>query len=142
MSGESKRALIKLSGGPELISAAAAAVEHFAEEAGLDEASQSNLMAACELVCGDALRNGESETAILEVTVEQHADRIEVSVAHPSLTGPAVGLDTFLGSAGVGSQSSGLSLMARVDRVRYDTAGQGSRMVLVKYLPGAKKQAN
>lgn len=142
MSGDIKRALIKLSGGPELIPAAAAAVEHFAEEAGLDEAVQHGLITACEQVCSDALRNGDGEGRTLEVTVEHHPDRLEIAVAHPSLTGPAVGLDTFLGKVGAGNESSGISLMARVDRVRYDSAGQGSRMILVKYLPGAKKQAN
>jgi len=141
VSNELKSAQLKISGGPELITAACAAVEHFAEEAGLDDAAQENLMAACEQVCGEALRNAEGESGALEVIVEQHADRIEIAVAHPSLTGPAVGLDTFLGSAG-GGEASGISLMGRVDRVRYDTAGTGSRMVLVKYLPGAKKQAN
>jgi hypothetical protein len=142
VSGETKRAHIKLSGSADLISAAAAAVEHFAEEAGLDVATQRNLMGACEQVCGDALRGAENSVGTLEVSVEQHSDRLEIAVAHPSLTGPAVGLDSFLGSAGGGAAPSGISLMERVDRVRYDTAGQGSRMILVKYLPGAKKQAN
>jgi len=142
VSGDTKRAQLKLSGGPELISAAAAAVEHFAEEAGLDEATQRNLMAACEQVCGDALRGAEGEGGTLEVSVEQLADRIEIAVAHPSLNGPAVGLDSFLGTAGAASGPPGISLMNRVDRVRYDSAGTGSRMILVKYLPGAKKQAN
>ena len=140
MNTESKRAQLKLSGGPELIAAAAAAVEHFAQEAGLEEAVQSDLMAACEQVCSDALRSAESESGTLEVVIEHHTDRLEISVAHPSLNGPAVGLDSFLGSSG--GDASGIGLMKRVDRVRYDSAGSGSRMVLVKYLPGAKKQAN
>ena len=142
MSGDVKCAQIKLCGGPELIPAAAAAVEHFAEEAGLDEGVQNDLMTACEQVCGDAMRGADGEGATLEVTVEHYPDRLEISIAHPSLTEPAVGLDSFLGSAGGGEEPSGISLMTRVDRVRYDSAGQGSRMILVKYLPGAKKQAN
>jgi len=142
VNGETKRAHLKLSGGPELISAAAATVEHFAQEAGLDDISQRNLMEACEQVCGDALRGAESGGDALEVSVEQHADRIEIGVVHPSLRGPAVGLDSFLGTASGGEEPTGISLMARVDRVQYDSAGPGSRMILVKYLPGAKKKAN
>ncbi|HKM89370.1 MAG TPA: hypothetical protein VJX29_02055 [Candidatus Acidoferrales bacterium] len=142
MSGESKRAHLKLSGGAGLIQAAAAAVEHFAEEAGLAESARRGLVAACEKVCGDALDRAESNEGALEVTVEQFPDRIEIGISHPSLIGPAVGLDSFLGTATGSAESAGVSLLTRVDRVRYDIVGQVSRMILVKYLPGAKKQAN
>jgi hypothetical protein len=142
LSSDPKRAHLKLTGGSGLIPAAGAAVEHFAEEAGLEESVQLGLVAACEQVCGDALSRVEGEEGALEVTIEQFPDRIEIAICHPSVSGPAVGLDTFLGTATGPSESSGISLLTRVDRVRYDTVGQVSRMVLVKYLPGAKKRAN
>lgn len=142
MSEEIKRAQLKLSGGAGLFTAAAAALEHFSEEAGLDDTAKRNLVAACEQVCGDALRRAETEEGALEVTIEKFPDRIEIGIAHPGVVGPAVGLDAFLGSAGGSSDSSGASLLSRVDRVRYETVGQVSRMILVKYLPGAKTRAN
>jgi hypothetical protein len=142
LSPDSKRAHLKLTGGAGLIPAAAAAVEHFAEEAGLEESAQLGLVAACEQVCGEALSLAEGEEAALEVIIEQFPDRIEIGISHPSVSGPAVGLDTFLGSATGPAENSGISLLTRVDRVRYDMVGQVSRMVLVKYLPGAKKRAN
>ena len=133
---------MKIIGGAGLIPAAAAAVEHFAEEAGLEESVRDGLIAACEQVCGDALDRQEGEEGALEVVIEQFPDRIEIGILHPSVSGPAVGLDTFLGTATGPADGVGASLLTRVDRVRYDTVGQTSRMILVKYLPGAKKSAN
>jgi hypothetical protein len=142
VSGEAKRAQLKLSGGAGLIPAASAAAEHFAEEAGLDESSSAALVEACEQICGEALSHAEASEGPLEVVIEQFPDRIEIGVAHPSVSGPAVGLDAFLGTAGGPASGTGASLLSRVDRVRYETVGQTSRMILVKYLPGAKKRAN
>ncbi|HMD31471.1 MAG TPA: hypothetical protein VKG84_06150 [Candidatus Acidoferrales bacterium] len=142
MNGETKRAHLKLTGGTELIPAASAAAEHFAEEAGLDVATRDLLVAACEQVCNDALAQAESNEGALEVIIDQFADRIEIAITHPGVSGPAIGLDSFLGTASGPSGASGASLLNRVDRVRYETVGQCSRMILVKYLPGAKKNAN
>jgi len=142
VSEETKRAQLKLSGGAGLIPAASAATEHFAEEAGLDEPTRGALVAACEQVCGDALLRAESKEGTLDVTIDQFPDRIEISIAHPSVSGPAIGLDSFLGAATGPSGTTGAMLLSRVDRVRYETVGQASRMILVKYLPGAKKRAN
>lgn len=146
MSDETKRAHLKLTGGPALIPAAAAAAEHFAEEAGLDEQSRAALVEACEQVCGDAFDHVAGSNGPLEVILDKLPDRIEISITHPSSGGPAIGLDAFIGggSGGQGSKATaaGAALLTRVDRVRYETAGQISRMILVKYLPGAKKRAN
>jgi hypothetical protein len=142
LSGETKRALLKLNGSGGLIQAALAAVEHFAEEAGLSDSARDGLVTACEQVCGDALDRAEGNDGSLEVSIEQFPDRIEIGISHPSLNGPAVGLDSFLGTATGPAESVGVNLLTRVDRVRYDIIGQSSRMILVKYLPRAKKQAN
>ncbi len=142
MSEESKRAHLKLSGGAGLFTAAAAALEHFAEEANLGEDAAGALVAACEQVCADALRRAGPEEGTLEVSIEQFPDRLEVGIAHPGVVGPAVGLDAFLGTASTPGDAPGISLLSRVDRVRYETVGQVSRMILVKYLPGAKIRAN
>jgi hypothetical protein len=99
-------------------------------------------VAACEQVCADALRRAETEEGALEVTIEQFPDRLEIGIAHPGVVGPAVGLDAFLGGAAGSSEAVGASLLSRVDRVRYETVGQVSRMILVKYLTGAKTHAN
>ncbi len=142
MSAESKRAQLKLSGGLALFPAAAAALEHFAEDAHLGDSDRRNLIAACEQVCSDALRRAETDEGALEVTIEQFPDRIEISIAHPGVTGPAIGLDAFLGAAGGPAETAGANLLSRVDRVKFETSGQVSRMILVKYLPGAKSRAN
>ncbi|HVN08830.1 MAG TPA: hypothetical protein VMV61_07660 [Patescibacteria group bacterium] len=141
MSADSKRALLKFSGGAGLFPAFAAALEHFAGEAKLSDSDRNSLVAACEQVYGDALGRAGASDSPLELTIEQFADRLEVSISHPGITGPAVGLDTFLGAAGP-PEASGANLLTRVDRVKYDTSGQASRMILVKYLPGAKTRAN
>ncbi len=122
--------------------AAAAALEHFAEEANLEESAGDALVAACEQVCADAMRRAGTEEGALEVSIEQFPDRLEVGIAHPGVVGPAVGLDAFLGTASAPGDAPGISLLSRVDRVRYETVGQVSRMILVKYLPGAKIRAN
>ena len=142
MSEETKRAQLKLTGGAGVFPAAAAALEHFAEEANLAEPAMRALVAACEQVCGDALRRAGTEEGALEVSIEQFPDRIEVGIAHSGVVGPAVGLDAFLGSAAGQDQAAGANLLSRVDRVRYETVGQVSRMILVKYLPSAKTRAN
>jgi hypothetical protein len=139
---ESKRAHLKLSGGAGLFPAAAAALEHFAEDAKLSESDRRGLVAACEQVCADALRRDETDEGALEVTIERFPDRIEIAIAHPGVTGPAVGLDSFLGGLAGSAEGSGANLLSRVDRVKYETSGQVSRMILVKYIPGAKARAN
>jgi hypothetical protein len=145
VSEETKRAYLKLTGGAGLIAAASATAEHFAEEAGFDETTRVALVEACEQVCGDALdRAGNGGP--LEVIVDQFEDRLEIVVTHPCASSPAIGLDEFIGSAQGPGAAAGASLLARVDRVRYETVDQTSRMVLVKYLPGkntaAKKRPN
>ena len=142
MSEETKRAQLKLTGGAGLFPAAAAALEHFAEESSLGESAGRALVAACEQVCCDALRRAGAEEGTLEVSIELFPDRLEVAIAHPGVEGPAVGLDAFLGTASVPGDAPGINLLSRVDRVRYETIGQVSRMILVKYLPGAKTRAN
>jgi len=142
VSQETRKAQLKLVGGTALFPALAAAVEHFGEEAGLDESAQHNMVAACEQVCGDALRRSEDEECALDLTIEQLPDRLEIGIAYPGIIGPAIGLDAFIGSASAPNGSTGASLLTRVDRVRYETIGQTSRMILVKYLPGAKVRAN
>ena len=142
MSEHSKRAHLKFSGDGGFFPAAAAALEHFAEDVKLSESDRRALIAACEQVYSDAIHRAGSSEASLEFIIEQFPDRLEISIAHPGLTGPAVGLDSFLGAAAGPAEASRVSLLSRVDRVKYDTAGQVSRMVLVKYLPGAKTRAN
>jgi len=142
VSAHSKWAQLRFSGDGGLFPAAAAALEHFAEDAKLSEPDRTALIAACEQVYGDALSRADSPDGVLEVTIEQFPDRLEVSISHPGVTGPAIGLDTFLGPASGSEDSAGVHLLSRVDRVKYDTSGQASRMTLVKYLPGAKARAN
>ena len=139
MSAETKRAHLKLTGGAGLIPAASATAEHFAEEAGFDEPARVALVEACEKVCMDALdRTGDGGP--LEVTVDHLEDRIEIVVEHPCASSPAIGLDDFIGGSQGPGMGAGASLLTRVDRVRYETVGQTSRMILVKYLPGKKAQ--
>jgi len=142
VSADNKRAHLKFTGDGALFPAAAAAVQHFAEDAKLPESDRTALIAACEQVFGDALRRAETPETALEVTIERFPDRLEIAIAHAGLSGPAVGLDSFLGAAAGPAEAASVALLSRVDRVKYETAGQLSRMILVKYLPGAKSRAN
>lgn len=129
-----------VTGDPRLVGAVTGAVEHFAQGAGLDEATQKQLMSAAEQAYRETLSQLESEGTLIEVVLEHYPDRLEILFAHSSSSVPAIGLDSFLGIEGNSGPGHGVMLLALVDRVLYDTQGGKSRLRLVKYLaPGGQK---
>lgn len=133
---------LDLNADPRLLAGLSGAVEHFAQQIGLGEAAQKDLMTAAEEACRDTFRLLTPENPTLHVTIDAHPDRVEVMLEHRGEALPTAGLDTFFGAgakSSTGGELTGLSLMARVDRVLYDTAGGTSRTTLVKYLKPPKK---
>ena len=125
---------MRITGDPRLVGAVAAAVEHFAQGAGLDEATQKQLMSAAEQACLETFSQLESAETPIEVLIEHHPDRLEILFAHAASQAPAIGLDSFLGMAGETGPGQGVMLLSLVDRVLYDCEGGKSRLRLVKYL--------
>jgi hypothetical protein len=131
---------MKLTGDPRLVGAVTGAVEHFAQEAGLDDASQKQLMSAAEQACLEVFTQLESPEKAVEVSIDHHADRLEILIAHMTDQAPAIGLDSFISRGEDAGPAHGMLLMTLVDRVLYDSEGGKSRLRLVKYLhPGAKR---
>ena len=120
----------------------AGAVDHFAERAGLSEAGRRDLVEAVDQACGNTFPLLAGEDDSLRITIEDFIDRLEVTLEYHGEPLPAAGLETFaaLGDEeGAPGDLTGLALMARVDRVLYDTQGNTSRMTLVKNSPPARK---
>jgi len=139
MSTEPTRVQLKLTGDPRMISAVSGAVEHFAQRAELDEATQKQLMSAAEQACLETISQLETPDTPIDVSIEHHADRLEILLAHASDQAPAIGLDSFFSTGDDAAPAHGLLLLALVDRVLYDNEGGQSRLRLVKYLKPAKK---
>jgi len=137
MAAESSRVELRLSNDPLLLGAVAGAVEHFAQRAGLDTAGQTDLIAAAEEACRDTFKLLPGNAAMLGVIVQDFPDRVEITIEHQGEALPTAGLDTFalLGAEGAApGELTGLALLARVDRVQYQTEGGTSRMTLIKYV--------
>jgi anti-sigma regulatory factor (Ser/Thr protein kinase) len=122
---ESGRVVLKLSNDPRLVASVAGAVGHIAERAGFDTGAQADLVAAAEEALRQTFPLLANAGALLGVTVEDFPDRVEVTLEHRGHPLPA------------SQQTGGLTgpkLLARVDRVQYDTQGGVSRMTLIKYI--------
>lgn len=136
------RVHLDLNGDLRLLAGLSGAVEHFAQQVGLGEPAQRDLITAAEEACRDTFRLLTPESPTLRVTIVAHLDRVEVSLEHRGEAVPTAGLDTFFGAgakSSTGGELTGLSLMKRVDRVQYHTEGGTSRTTLVKYLKPPKK---
>lgn len=140
MTVESNRVEMKLPNDPAALPAMSAAVVHLAQRAGLDDAGQQDLAAAAEEACRNTFRLLHGEGARLSVVVQDFPDRVEVTVEHTGEALPSAGLETFAGFGSADGDLSGLALLARVDRVLYNTEAGISRMTLVKYLASASAQ--
>ena len=133
---------LELTGDPRVLAGLSGAVEHFAQQIGLNEAAQKDLVTAAEEACRETFRLLTPQNPSLHVTIDAHPDRVEVALEHKGEPLPTAGLDTFFGAGAkesTGGELTGLSLMKRVDRVQYHTEGGTSRTTLVKYLQPPKK---
>ncbi len=137
VSADTKRVTMRLPADAHLVGAVTGAVEHFAQEAGLDEPVQKQLMSAAEQACLDTFQRAESPSAPIDVTVEEFPDRLEIRISYSGDSAPAIGLDAFVAAPGKANSAPGAGLMELVDRVQYDTEGAVSRLRLIKYLSSA-----
>ena len=142
MATEHNRIEVQMQNHPWLLSGLAGAVEHFAERAGLNEAGRRDLVEAVDQACGNTFPLLAGDDGSLRITIEDFVNRLEVTLEYHGEPLPSAGLETFAalsGEGGAPGDLTGLALMARVDRVLYDTEGNTSRMTLVKNAPPARK---
>ncbi len=140
--GETYRVLLKLPRDPRLVAGVGGAVGYFADRIGFDAHARADLIAAAEKTCRVTFPLLTSPDDTLDVLVEGFSDRIEVNLEHHGQAVPTAGLETFAfpgTEEATPGRLSGLALLARVDRVLYDTEGNTSRMRLVKYVGGKPK---
>jgi hypothetical protein len=127
---------LEISRDPRLMPALGEAVDHVARHGGLDAEARESLRAASEEAARDTFDLVPGPEASIRVSVQAYADRIEVALEHSGEAVPTAGLDTFLtggAQAAAAGSVTGLSLLARVDRVLYHTENGVSRTTLVKY---------
>ncbi len=130
------RVRLELSRDPRLMPALGEAVDHVARHGGLDTDARESLKAATEEAARDTFDLLGSPEASIHVTAQAFDDRVEVALEHSGEAVPTAGLDTFLtggAQAAAAGSVTGLSLLARVDRVLYHTENGVSRTTLVKY---------
>lgn len=130
---------MQLTADPRLIEAAAGAVEHFAERSGFAAEARKDLAAAVEASCRDTFQLLTVPNGSIELFLGRYTDRVEVTISHRGEAIPTAGLDTFIQDVVQGADegaATGLALLARVDRVQYQTEDGVSNMTLVKYLAG------
>lgn len=96
----------------------AGAVAHFADRAGLEPAAQAALTAAAEEAFRGVAPLLESREAMLEISVADFADRVEVTFEHQGRPWAV----------------SGNKMFSQADRVQHDSRGNFSRLVLTKYV--------
>lgn len=125
-----------------LARAAAYAVEFCARRCGMSDRACADVTAATEEAVHDTFALLGESGQQLAVEVQGFEDRLEVVLEHRGEALPTAGLDTFLtgGSASSPTSTTGLSLMARVDRVLYHSDNGLSRTTLVKYLSRTSKE--
>jgi hypothetical protein len=137
MTDECTRVEFHLDRDPRLISAVRCAVQFQAARAGLETAGCESFATASEDVCKEALTQLTDADGGLDVTLETFPDRMEISIHHRGQLVPAVGLETFaLQAAGAGGAGglNGMELLARVDRVMFNSEEGIARTTLVKFL--------
>jgi anti-sigma regulatory factor (Ser/Thr protein kinase) len=133
---EHSRTILHLSRDDRLIAAVGAAVAHFAERVGMENATCSLLTSALEELCRQTLPllNGKGDG--LDVAIEDFDDRLQISVEHKGKPHPSVGVESFIAECARESKQrvTGVHLMRTVDRIEYDARGGSIRTTLVKYI--------
>ncbi len=119
---EHARTELVLSDDLRLVAAVGSIVEHAASRVGLPEGAQRQFARAAEQACRDTFPLLNGRDRLLKCAVEDFDDRLEVTLDY----------------SGEPRSSADKPLMQPVDRVLCETRGGRSRIILVKYLRGAK----
>jgi len=131
VTAEARQIHLRLGSDERLLGAVSIAVAWIAGRAGFESAAQADLAAAAEEACRDTFPLLSTNAPLLDVDAERFADRVEVTLEHHGVMRPSAGLESFFAG---GQGSSGLSLLARVDRVQYNSESGASKTTLIKYL--------
>jgi hypothetical protein len=115
---------LRLTPDPRLLPGVMAAVAHFADRAGLDPAAQADLSAAAEQAFRAAFALLDEKSARLTVRIEDFPDRVEVVFEHQGHPWDAAVEKMF----------------AKVNRVRRESSGKLSRLVLIEYVAPSTRQ--
>ena len=122
---------------PRLLAAVGGIVEHVGERVGLPTTELRALADATDEACRATFPLAGNHDVKLKIIIQDFPDRIEVTLEHGGEPVPAAGSYAFAGraaeQAGTG-KASGSALMAKVDRVLFETRDGRSRMTLVKYI--------
>jgi hypothetical protein len=121
---QTSRIELHLAHDPRLLPGVIGAVAHFADRAGLDPAAQMDLTSAVEQAFSSVLPLLEGPSPKLTVRVEDFADRVQVVLEHQGRPweGPAE------------------KQFSKVDRVKRESSGDLSRLVLIEYVAPATQQ--
>jgi hypothetical protein len=127
VSTEHSRVQIKLPNAPELVGAVVGAADHLAQRAGFDEEARSALLHLAEQAARDQVAELPRNDSALEVTLEDFADRIELTFEH---------------EIGKGATTSVAAKPAadypQADHVEAEIRGGTSHLKLTKYAHGRK----
>ena len=122
-----------------LLRAVGGVVQHASDHVGFAEETKQEFADAAEEACRETFHLGNKNGTELKVTIEDFDDRVEVildSTGEPlpqaaiSVLSPQVQGTSTKGGAARGA------LLARIDRVLYETKNGRPRIKLVKNLPG------
>ncbi|MGB8472989.1 MAG: hypothetical protein WCE61_02755 [Candidatus Acidiferrum sp.] len=131
MSVESKRIELQIDPDARLAAAAGGAARYFAESAGMQSESVTELQKSVVAACQEAFEHLMGEHPHLVVTLSLFSDRIEIAMTHKGGAKPAVGLDRI---AGLADQRGGSAGLGGVDRVQYEERDGQAVTRLTKYL--------
>lgn len=135
--------MFKLGHEARFISAVTTAVGHFAERIELASEARADVVAAAEEACHTTLRLLPGPDTTLHVSVEDFADRLEVTLQHEGEAMPPAGLGADAVPAAAGESAtgpSGVALLSRADRVLCNSDRGISRTTLVKYARPPRKK--
>jgi hypothetical protein len=138
MSDEPVRVVFHIDQDTRLVGVFCSAVEHQANQAGLESDACAQLARAAGDVCRETISHLKVDDQRVDVTLDTFSDRIEIAIHCRGLAMPAVGLEKYAiasASSDTPGGLDGMELLSRVDRVLYNAEGGIARTTLVKFLP-------
>jgi hypothetical protein len=122
-----------------LLRAVGGVVQHASDHVGFSEEMKQEFADAAEEACRETFPLGNKDGTELRVVIEDFDDRVEVILDSTGEPLPKAAI-AILSPQGRGSLTkSGAArsaLLARIDRVLYETKNGRPRIKLVKYIPG------